>query len=194
VYKDAKIGVVVPAYNEEKLIARVIETMPEFVDRIIIVDDGSNDRTKDIIKKYQKNQNNRLLFIQHEKNQGVGAAIVTGYKQALREEFDVIGVMAGDGQMASVDLPKLIDPIISDNVDYTKGNRLFSGKAWQIIPKTRYMGNSLLSLLTKITSGYWHIVDLQSGYTATIPKVLKMLNLDKIYKNMVCQMIYSIAS
>lgn len=193
-YKDAKIGVVVPAYNEEKLIARVIETMPEFVDRIIIVDDGSNDRTKDIIKKYQKNQNNRLLFIQHEKNQGVGAAIVTGYKQALREEFDVIGVMAGDGQMASVDLPKLIDPIISDNVDYTKGNRLFSGKAWQIIPKTRYMGNSLLSLLTKITSGYWHIVDLQSGYTATIPKVLKMLNLDKIYKNMVCQMIYSIAS
>jgi len=181
-YKNAKIGVVVPAYNEEKLIGRVIETMPEFVDRIIIVDDASSDGTKDIIRKYQKNQNERLLLIQHEKNQGVGGAIVTGYKQALKEGLDVIVVMAGDGQMDPLDLPKLIDPIISDNVDYTKGNRLLTGKAWEIIPKVRYLGNSLLSLLTKIASGYWHVVDSQSGYTATTPKVLKMLNLDKIYK------------
>lgn len=181
-YKNAKIGVVVPAYNEENLIGQVIETMPEFVDKIMVVDDASTDKTAEVVKKYQQNQIDRLLLIQHKKNQGVGGAIVTGYKQSLNEGVDVIVVMAGDGQMDPNDLPKLIDPIISDNVDYTKGNRLLTGKAWQIIPKVRYLGNSLLSLLTKIASGYWHVVDSQSGYTATTPKVLKMLNLDKIYK------------
>lgn len=181
-YKNAKIGVVVPAYNEENLIARVIETMPQFVDKIVVIDDASTDRTAEVVKKYQQNQNERLLLIHHEKNQGVGGAIITGYKHLLNEEVDVIAVMAGDGQMDPEDLPNLIDPILSDNVDYTKGNRLFTGKAWRIIPKVRYLGNSLLSLLTKIASGYWHIVDSQSGYTATTPKVLKMLNLDKIYK------------
>jgi glycosyltransferase involved in cell wall biosynthesis len=181
-YKDAKIGVVVPAYNEEKLIGRVIETIPDFVDRIIVVDDASTDNTVDIVRKYLKNQEDRLYLIHHDKNQGVGGAIVSGYKQALSEGLDIIVVMAGDGQMDPNDLTKLIDPIISGEVDYTKGNRLLTGKAWQIIPKIRYLGNSLLSLLTKITSGYWHVVDSQSGYTATTPDVLKMLNLDKIYK------------
>ncbi|MEW6095585.1 MAG: glycosyltransferase family 2 protein [bacterium] len=181
-YKSAKIGVIVPAYNEEKLIGKVIETIPEFVDRIIVVDDASTDNTGDIVKGYQNNQENRLFLIQHDKNQGVGGAIVSGYKQVLNEGLDIAVVMAGDGQMDPNDLMKLIEPVATGNVDYTKGNRLLTGNAWQIIPKIRYLGNSLLSLLTKIASGYWHVVDSQSGYTATTSNVLKMLNLDKIYK------------
>jgi hypothetical protein len=107
---------------------------------------------------------------------------VAGYKWARDHKIDISVVMAGDAQMDPSDLPNLLDPIVNGEVDYTKGNRLFTGKAWRTIPKTRYFGNAILSFLTKIASGYWHVADSQSGYTAAALKVLRTLDLDSIYK------------
>jgi len=180
-YLEKKIGVVVPAYNESKLIAHTLTTIPLFVDAIIVVDDKSNDITVDIVKETAK-EDRRIIMIQHEVNQGVGGAIVTGYKKAVEQEIDVTAVMAGDGQMDPNDLTNIIDPVAKGDADYTKGNRLFQGDAWSMIPHYRYFGNSFLSLLTKIASGYWHIADSQTGYTAVSLKVLKKLHLDTIYK------------
>lgn len=181
-YEGKTIAVVIPAYNEEKLIGTVLDTMPDFVDRIIVVDDASTDRTAEIVSSYNGRMTDRLECIRHIDNQGVGAAIVTGYKQALRRHSDVVAVMAGDGQMDPDDLGRLVAPVASGEVEYTKGNRLFRGESWQMIPHTRYLGNAALSLCTKIASGYWHVADSQSGYTAIARVALQRLDLDGIYK------------
>ncbi|MFQ5638468.1 MAG: glycosyltransferase family 2 protein [bacterium] len=178
---NKKIAVVVPAYNEERLIGQVVETMPQFVDRIYLIDDASRDKTPDIISQYNQHMPDRILPIRHESNQGVGKAIVTGYKKALDEKIDAVAVMAGDAQMDPADLERVVAPIVFDDADYVKGNRLFRGESWEMIPHHRYLGNSALSLLTKIASGYWHIADSQSGYTAISLIALKTLNLDSIY-------------
>jgi glycosyltransferase involved in cell wall biosynthesis len=180
-YQGKTVAVVVPAYNEEKLIGKVLKTVPPFVDHLIVVDDASKDRTADLVREYQKDDS-RVVFLQLKKNQGVGGAIVAGYKWARDHEIDISVVMAGDAQMDPHDLPRLLDPIVNGEIDYSKGNRLFTGKAWRIIPKTRYLGNAVLSFLTKIASGYWHIADSQSGYTAVTLRVLQTLGLDSIYK------------
>jgi len=175
------IGVVVPAYNESSQIAKVIETIPGFVDKIIVVDDASNDNTAEVVEQY-RHKSNKLEIIRHETNQGVGGAISTGYKFAKDMELEVTAVMAGDGQMDPGELEKIIAPIIEGAADYVKGNRLFYGDAWKMIPHYRYLGNSFLSLMTKIASGYWHIADSQSGYTAISLVALKRIDLDSIYK------------
>ena len=180
-YQGKTVAVVVPAYNEEKLIGKVLKTVPTFVDHLIVVDDASKDRTADLVREYQKDDS-RVVFLQLKKNQGVGGAIVAGYKWARDHEIEISVVMAGDAQMDPHDLPRLLDPIVNGETDYSKGNRLFTGKAWRIIPKTRYLGNAVLSFLTKIASGYWHIADSQSGYTAVTLRVLQTLDLDSIYK------------
>jgi glycosyltransferase involved in cell wall biosynthesis len=182
VYKGATVGVIVPAYNEAKLIGRVVETMPDYIDKIIVVDDASRDSTCEVVRSYKSSLGDRLILIEHEKNQGVGGAIASGYKWARDNKLEISVVMAGDAQMDPGDLPKLLDPVLNGEADYTKGNRLFSGEAWKIIPKLRYFGNAILSLLTKIASGYWHVADSQSGYTATTLEVLKTLDLDGIHK------------
>ncbi|MBN1661658.1 MAG: glycosyltransferase family 2 protein [Anaerolineae bacterium] len=181
-YKDKTVAVVVPAYNEEVLIGRVIETMPEFVDKIIVVDDCSQDHTCATVESYLPRMNGRLELISLPVNQGVGGAIAAGYKWCRDQAIDVTAVMAGDGQMDPADLPALLDPVVAGEVDYAKGNRLISGEAWQKIPRRRYLGNAGLSLLTKIASGYWHIADSQTGYTATNLRVLTTINPDLIYK------------
>ncbi|RJP95173.1 MAG: glycosyltransferase family 2 protein [Desulfobacteraceae bacterium] len=179
-YKGKMIGVVIPAHNEETQIGRVIETMPDFVDRMIIIDDKSSDRTIEIVQKYKKSFD-RVILIQHETNKGVGGSIATGYKYARDNHFDIAVVMAGDGQMAPSDLPAILDPVVDGKADYSKGNRLFTGEAYQKIPKVRYFGNAFLSLWTKIASGYWHIADSQSGYTAINRKALEAIDWDQMY-------------
>jgi glycosyltransferase involved in cell wall biosynthesis len=181
-YKDKRLSVVVPAYNEEKMISQVLNTMPDFIDDIIVVDDASTDGTVEIITSHHAYQCNRVVLLQHSHNQGVGAAIVTGYKYAVEHQIDLVAVMAGDGQMDPEDLPRLIEPIIAGEADYTKGNRLFRGESWALIPHYRYLGNAILSLFTKIASGYWHVADSQSGYTVISHLALQRLNLDRIYK------------
>lgn len=181
-YKDKTVCVVVPAYNEEKLISRVIETMPSFVDYIVVVDDKSSDNTAAVVRQYAQKSSGRIVLIVHEQNQGVGGAIATGYKWALENKIFATAVMAGDAQMDPEDLPALLEPVVNGEVDYSKGNRLFTGNAWNIIPKVRYLGNSFLSLFTKIASGYWHVADSQTGYTVINLKALGLIDIDKIYK------------
>jgi glycosyltransferase involved in cell wall biosynthesis len=179
VLEGKRVGVVIPAYNEEKLIAATIAGVPEFVDRIYVVDDRSNDATAD---RARETADPRLEVIGHDRNQGVGAAIVTGYKRARDDGVDVTAVMAADNQMDPDDLETLVLPVARGEVDYAKANRLFTGQAWQLIPRYRYLGNAVLSLLTKIASGYWHVADSQSGYTAISLRYLELLDLDRIYK------------
>jgi glycosyltransferase involved in cell wall biosynthesis len=180
-YRGKSLGVVVPCHNEEHLIGTVIETMPEYVDRIIVVDDVSSDDTAKVIQGYVERMPERVRLIRHERNGGVGAAIVTGYKAAVEERLAMTAVMAGDAQMDPDDLPGLLDPVVDDRCDYCKGNRLFTGYAWKTIPKVRYLGNSALSLMTKIASGYWHVADSQTGYCVATLKALETIDLDALY-------------
>ena len=180
-YKEKRIAVVVPAYNEEELIAKTITSIPDLADRIIVVNDASTDRTAEIVEEIAK-EDSRIFLMENEVNQGVGGAIVTGYKRARDLEMDITVVMAGDAQMDPKDLVNIVEPVAAGNADYTKGNRLFYGDAWNMIPHYRYLGNSFLSLMTKIASGYWHVADSQSGYTAISLLALRRLKLDAIYK------------
>jgi glycosyltransferase involved in cell wall biosynthesis len=180
-YREKTVAVIVPAFKEERLIGQVLKTVPEFIDHIVVVDDASPDRTGEVVKENQKG-NPRIVYLKHEENEGVGGAIATGYRWARDREIEISVVMAGDAQMDPGDLPRLLDPIVDGKSDYCKGNRLFTGRAWKVIPKTRYFGNAVLSFLTKIASGYWHVADSQSGYSAVTLDVLKTIDLDKVYK------------
>jgi glycosyltransferase involved in cell wall biosynthesis len=181
-YQNASIAVVVPAHNEETQIGKVFETMPDYVDHIVVVDDQSSDDTVEVVKQHTQ-KDKRIVLIEHETNQGVGGAIATGYAWARDNDLDVTAVMAGDGQMDPDDLITVINPIVSGAADYSKGNRLFFGDAWNMIPHYRYLGNSFLSLMTKIASGYWHIADSQSGYTAISLTALRRIDPGTIYKD-----------
>ena len=174
-YKDKKIAVVIPCYNEETQISKVIETMPEYVDRIVVVDDNSSDDTVQVVKRLT-DSNSKITLIEHNQNHGCGGALATGYIWVRDNGFDVTVRMDGDGQMDPSDLQSLLDPVVSDETDYAKGNRLFTGEAFNMIPKTRYIGNSILTLLTKVASGYWHVADSQSGYTVMNRNILKTLD------------------
>jgi glycosyltransferase involved in cell wall biosynthesis len=225
------IAVVVPAYNEEKQIRQVLETMPDFIDRIIVVNDYSKDdtaliviehinrnhstipitirqhipapsenkydRADHVLKERQqadmkyftasqivnaKPESDRIILINNLKNCGVGASIARGYKWCLDHNIDCTAVMAGDGQMDPAELESICLPVINEGVDYVKGNRLIHGSARLVIPKTRYIGNSILSILTKIASGYWHVSDTQTGYTAISLSALNAIKLHDIYK------------
>jgi glycosyltransferase involved in cell wall biosynthesis len=179
VLEGKTVAVVVPAYNEERLIAQTLSGVPEFVDRILVVDDASTDATGE---QARAGGDPRVEVVGRESNGGVGAAILTGYRRALEDRVDVTTVMAADNQMDPADLRMLVEPVARGEVDYAKANRLISGEAWKLIPRTRYLGNAVLSLLTKIASGYWHVADSQSGYTAISLPVLAQLDLDRIYR------------
>ena len=174
-----RVAVVIPAFNEETLIADTIGAIPDFVDQIYVVDDKSKDGT---VERVRSLADSRIHLLEHERNQGVGAAIMTGYKQAAADKVDVTAVMAADNQMDPEDLEHLVAPVARGEVDYAKANRLFTGQAWELIPRYRYLGNAVLSLLTKIASGYWHVADSQSGYTAVSLEYLELLDLERIYK------------
>lgn len=181
-YRGQKVCVVVPAYNEESQIARVIDTMPSCVDKIIIIDDCSKDKTSEVVRAHPENAAGRIQLIRHEENQGVGGAIASGYKWARDNGYNIAVVMAGDAQMDPDDLPALLNPVVDDIADYSKGNRLVTGEAFRKIPKIRFFGNSALSLLTKIASGYWGIADSQTGYTAINARALAAIDWDSMYK------------
>src|SRR5207249_9989949 len=120
-------------------------------------------------------------LIRRDGNQGVGAAIVTGCRRALADDVDVTCVMAADNQMDPSELAGVVEPVARGEVEYAKANRLFSGEAWTVIPHTRFFGNAILSLLTKIASGYWHVADSQAGYTAISRDALRRLDLERLY-------------
>jgi len=164
-YKDRRIGVVVPAFNEELLIRATLESVPDFVDVVYAVDDASKDETLSIMEEVAEGDP-RIVVIRHEENRGVGAAIVSGYLQCLVDGVDVAVVMAGDNQMDPEMVPRLLDPVVEGVCDYAKGNRLIGRGYREGMSCWRFLGNSLLTFLTKLSSGYWKIMDPQNGFTA----------------------------
>jgi glycosyltransferase involved in cell wall biosynthesis len=174
------IAVVIPCFNEQDNISKVIQTLPDFVDYIIVIDDASVDGTVAIVKQLIESDE-RIRLLELDSNSGVGAAISAGYIRAVELDVDVAAVLAGDGQMDPDILLNLIWPIINGETDFTKSNRLFDPTSESIIPKHRYVGNFILSLLTKIASGYWKISDAQSGYTAIGKKALKAIKWKEMY-------------
>jgi glycosyltransferase involved in cell wall biosynthesis/ActR/RegA family two-component response regulator len=179
-YREQNICVVIPAYNEELLIGPTLASVPDYVFRIYAVDDASTDRTPEIIREYAE-KDIRIIHIRHEINAGVGASIATGYREALKEGMDIAVVMAGDNQMDPAYLPQFLDPIINRQADYAVGNRLQGTEFRKGMPKLRFFGNALLTLLTKIASGYWQLMDPQNGYTAISRRALERLDLGTIY-------------
>ncbi len=178
--RRATVAVVVPAFNEERLIAETLGGIPSWVDSIIVVDDASTDSTVGCARAAAA-RDPRIELLCHDANFGVGAAIVTGYKRAREARIDVTAVMAADNQMDPDELESFVRPVAEGEVDYTKANRLLSGRAWELIPRHRFLGNAMLSLLTKIASGYWHIADSQAGYSAVSLELLDVIDLDRLY-------------
>lgn len=192
-YDGHSVGVVVPAYNEADDIGEVIDTMPPYVDRVYVIDDGSTDDTWARIQLHAARRNRLVpddpggfdevvVPIRHERNRGVGGAIKTGYEAALADGIAVTAVMGGDGQMAPEALPRYLAPIIDGTADYTKGNRFLRPDDLSAMPPFRFVGNVVLSVLTKVASGYWGLADSQNGYTAISRSALERVDLDGMYE------------
>jgi glycosyltransferase involved in cell wall biosynthesis len=180
VLNHKKFAVVIPCFNESNNISNVIETIPAFVDVVIVIDDASTDDTTIEVSKHVIN-NPRIKLITSRVNSGVGAAISKGYLLARDLQVDVVAVMAGDGQMDPTLLSRVAWPVVTDQVDFSKTNRLFDVASIIDIPRHRYIGNFILSFLTKIASGYWKISDAQSGYTVINKKALQEIAWEKMY-------------
>ncbi len=179
-YRGKRVAIVVPAYNEERLIRETLVSMPNFAAGVYVVNDKSADRTGEIIDELATCES-RIHPIHHEVNQGVGGAIVSGFKAALHDGSDIVAIMAGDNQMDPAYLPSLLDPIVDGRIDITKGNRLRRGY-WDGMSAWRLIGNQILDILNKIASGYWRVRDPQNGYVAVSSDVLRLMDLDSLYK------------
>lgn len=177
-FRACRIGVVVPAYNEELLLGETVGGIPDYVSKIYVIDDCSTDGTPSVIAGLK---DPRVVSLRHEVNRGVGASIVDGYKMALADGMDVVAVMAGDNQMDPAELSRLLLPVLEGKADYAKGNRLVSKAFRKGMSPWRSLGNFLLTMITKIGSGYWDIMDPQNGYTAVSRQALLALDLDSVY-------------
>ncbi|MCA9581011.1 MAG: glycosyltransferase family 2 protein [Myxococcales bacterium] len=175
--EGAHVAVVVPAYNEESLIGRTVQTIPDYVDDIWIVDDGSRDQTFEIAKGFTSN---RVHLVRHGRNRGVGAAIATGYAKAFAMGSDAVAVMAGDAQMDPADLEGLFRPVLLGQADYAKGNRLAHPQSRRAMPVARWIGNHVLSTLTRLCTGL-HIGDSQCGYTVLSRRAFERLQLEQLW-------------
>lgn len=178
-YRDLRVAVVVPAHNEERLIATVVTTSPELVDHILVVDDASTDDTSSAAAAVG---DGRTEVIRLAQNEGVGGAILAGHRRALELGADVSVVMAGDAQMDPDYLPALLDPIADGEAQFTKANRFYDVGSFEGMPRHRVFGNIVLSFLTKAASGYWGLFDPQNGYTAIHRSALERVPLDRIAK------------
>lgn len=176
-YQGLRVAVVVPAHNEERLIGKTLRTMPALVDRVFVVDDASTDTTS---ARAEEVGDPRVTVIRHEKNTGVGGAIITGHRRVLEEGLDVSVVMAGDAQMDPDYLPALLDPIAEGTAQFSKANRFYARSSTGDMPRHRVVGNVILSVMTKFSSGYYHLFDPQNGYTALHRDALSRLDLDAI--------------
>jgi len=178
---NKKICVIVPAFNEEKLIKKTIESIPNYVQSILVINDCSVDETKQIVEEISI-KNKKISLVNLEKNMGVGFALRTGYLKAYHENYDIGVVMPGDAQALAEDFYNIVEPVCFGKADYSKGNRLKYKGVSNIMPKHRFFGNSMLTLFTKFATGYYHIMDPQMGYTALNLKLVPFLNLDKLIK------------
>ena len=179
-FKQHTVAVLIPAYNEATQIGGVVKSLPSYVDHVVIVNDASTDTTAEEIQRLAK-ADHRVIPIDLPENRGVGGALALAYVWARDHNVDIAVTLDGDGQMDPDEMASLIEPIVRGQADYTKGNRLWNPEYWQRIPRVRFLGNAVLSLLTKMASGYWSVVDSQSGYSAAGRLALERIQWDRMY-------------
>jgi glycosyltransferase involved in cell wall biosynthesis len=177
VYRETRVHVVIPAYNVAARIGAVLKTIPAYVDAVTVVDDASRDGTADAARDAG---DARVQVLRHEVNQGVGAAMVTGFIDALAAGEGIVVKVDGDGQMDPAMLPRLLDPIVDGRCGYAKGNRFLFARELAAMPRHRLVGNFTLTFLTKLASGYWHVFDPQNGYLAIASSALRLLEFDRL--------------
>ncbi|MBN1356420.1 glycosyltransferase family 2 protein [bacterium] len=173
-----RIAVVIPVYNEAPFIRHVLETIPHWIHRIVVVDDGSTDNSLEIIRSAA---DDRTVIVHQEPNQGVGSAIVAGYRRCLELGDQFAVVMGGDGQMDPSDLTSLVEPLLNDTADYVKGNRFLRQDTRFQMPWRRRIGNRALSILTRRALGCYSIGDTQCGFTAISAAAIARIDLDRLY-------------
>lgn len=173
-----EIAVVIPTYKACDHILSVIDKIGVEVARIYVVDDCCPDKTGDFV--VSNCNDNRVSVIKHEENHGVGGAVMTGYKAALEDDMDILVKIDSDGQMDPALILDFVAPIINGEADYTKGNRFFDLEKVRTMPKIRMFGNAALSLMCKLSSGYWNLFDPTNGYTAIHADVARHLPFNKI--------------
>ena len=218
-YESNSVGVIIPAYNEAEFVGDVIRDIPEYVDRVYVVEDCSDDETPEAIRTAAEadamNRSlaadrrddalpnisdlhlesdelaekvdefyaiGRVVAIHHAENRGAGGAIKTGYQFALEDDTAIVATVDADGQMDPSRLPQFLDPIVAGEADYTKGDRLSNNEHSRDMPRFRLFGNHVLTLLTRVASGYWEITDPQNGYTAVRTDVLERISIEEMYE------------
>jgi glycosyltransferase involved in cell wall biosynthesis len=178
-YKGQRVAAVLPAHNEERHIGEAIKTMPGFVDHVIVVDDCSRDDTSGAARAAG---DPRVEVLRPERNQGVGGSTVLGYRRGLELGCDVLVKMDGDGQMDPAFLAPLLDALVEHGYHYAKGNRFLAGSSLAQMPRARLFGNVVLTFMTKLATGYWHVFDPQNGYTAVRADALRVVDLDAVHR------------
>lgn len=176
-FNEAKICVIIPAYNAAQSITEVIDTLPEWVDQIIAVNDCSKDDTLEVLRNMSEP---RLKVISHEKNQGVGGAMKTGYAEGVSGDADIFVKIDSDGQMDPDQIHRLLNPIIAKEANYTKGNRFLQTKQLKAMPPLRRLGNYVMSFFSKIATGFWNIFDPTNGFTAISRQALELIDLSQL--------------
>lgn len=173
-----KIGVVVPSFRVRRHILEVIREIGPEVSRIYVVDDCCPDGSGAFVE--QNCTDGRVVVLRNAENQGVGGAVIAGYKAAIADGIDIIVKIDGDGQMDPTLISDFVAPIVTGEADYTKGNRFFELEKIRGMPRMRVFGNAALSFMTKLSSGYWDLFDPTNGYTAIHRDVAQHLPFNKI--------------
>lgn len=183
-YKNKKISLVIPAYNESKLIKPTLENIPKVIDKVYVVDDCSPDNQNEVILECAK-KDPRIVLLKHEINQGPGGAIITGYLESSKDNFDIAVVVGGDHQMDLSEVESFLEPLLDSKYDYAKGNRFLLNHledTLQRMPRVRLVGNFLITALTKIASGYYKTMDVVDGYTAITKNAIDTINWNRAWK------------
>lgn len=178
--KAVKVAVVVPCYRVADHVLDVLAAIPACVDRIVCVDDACPEGTGRLIE--ERCEDERICVLRHDANQGVGGAMITGYRAALAEDMDIVVKLDGDGQLDPALIPRFVSFLKAGEADYCKGNRFYQVATLAGMPTSRLVGNAILSFLTKLSSGYWQIFDPTNGYTAIHAAALRLLPLDSLDK------------
>jgi len=175
-FRNLKVAVVVPCYNEEKLVGKTVATMSDIVDIIITVNDGSTDNTLNVLHGIAAD-NPRVIVLDNDRNHGIGYSLVNGFKHALATtDADIIGVLAGDAQCDPAYIAPMLEELDDEKLDYVKANRFFHRDALKAMPRYRQLGNIVISLLTKFSTGYYSISDTQNGYGFFTRRIMEKMD------------------
>lgn len=178
-YRDLKVATILPCFNEEKLIEKTVKTIPDFVDKVIIIDDKSTDETLKIAKQLSKT-NDKIVLVHLDVNEGIGGAYIHGFNVSLELSIDLIVTMAGDAQCNPEYISEMIDSLIDNDLAYVKANRFVHLNELKSMPKMRRIGNTIITILTKFSSGYYSIFDSQNGYGVFKKETLEKLPFEHI--------------